>query len=338
MSNESKFKHTLQQWELSERLRHQGKDQKSLVRKITYKIKKTRKEVASFFYINFLLHTKFKKTTPTISANNTAVAQTYTLGRHVNKCTLENKKVLAVVIHAFYFDIFTRIIEKTKSIGIPYALYITTHKAIAQEVSSHIKLLGLDAHIEVYENKGRDILPFLKIINLIKTNGHQVILKLHTKKSPHKFSKGRRWCDSMVDQLLDASVIDKVIENFTTYPTIGLIAPHRHLHLLRYKGGSNMPHITELADKIGYQGNINQQSFVGGTMFYARANAFDSLLKLNIKDTDFEKEPIPIDGTLAHVIERTFGLAANKEGLETVDTKFIKSLNKQSDDLHELIK
>ncbi|MDB0063830.1 rhamnan synthesis F family protein [Gammaproteobacteria bacterium] len=338
MSNESKFKHTLQQWELSERLRHQGKDQKSLVRKITYKIKKTRKEVASFFYINFLLHTKFKKTTPTISANNTAVAQTYTLGRHVNKCTLENKKVLAVVIHAFYFDIFTRIIEKTKSIGIPYALYITTHKAIAQEVSSHIKLLGLDAHIEVYENKGRDILPFLKIINLIKTNGHQVILKLHTKKSPHKFSKGRRWCDSMVDQLLDASVIDKVIENFTTYPTIGLIAPHRHLHLLRYKGGSNMPHITELADKIGYQGNINQQSFVGGTMFYARANAFDSLLKLNIKDTDFKEEPIPMDGTLAHVIERTFGLAANKEGLETVDTKFIKSLNKQSDNSHELIK
>jgi len=338
MSNESKFKHTLQQWELSERLRHQGKDQKSLVRKITYKIKKTRKEVASFFYINFLLHTKFKKTTPTISANNTAVAQTYTLGRHVNKCTLENKKVLAVVIHAFYFDIFTRIIEKTKSIGIPYALYITTHKAIAQEVSSYIKLLGLDAHIEVYENKGRDILPFLKIINLIKTNGHQVILKLHTKKSPHKFSKGRRWCDSMVDQLLDASVIDKVIENFTTYPTIGLIAPHRHLHLLRYKGGSNMPHITELADKIGYQGNINQQSFVGGTMFYARANAFDSLLKLNIKDTDFKEEPIPMDGTLAHVIERTFGLAANKEGLETVDTKFIKSLNKQSDNSHELIK
>ena len=99
-----------------------------------------------------------------------------------------------------------------------------------------------------------------------------------------------------------------------------------------------MPHITELADKIGYQGDINQQSFVGGTMFYARANAFDSLLKLNIKDTDFKEEPISIDGTLAHVIERTFGLAANKEGLETVDTKFIKSLNKQSDNSHELIK
>lgn len=338
MSNESKFKHTLQQWELSERLRHQERGQKSLVRKITYEIKKIRKKVASFFYLNFLLRTKFKKTASAVSANNTAIAQTYTLGRHVNKCTLENKKVLAVVIHAFYFDIFTRIIEKTKAIGIPYTLYITTHKAIAQEVSSHIKLLGLDAHIEVYENKGRDVLPFLKIIDLVKANGHQVILKLHTKKSPHLFSKGRSWCDSMVDQLLDATIVDEVIENFTTYPTIGLIAPHKHLYLLRHKGGSNMPHVTELADKIGYQGNINQQSFVGGTMFYARANAFDSLLKLNIKDTDFEKEPIPIDGTLAHVIERTFGLAANKEGLETVDTKFIKSLNKQSDDLHELIK
>ena len=106
MSNESKFKHTLQQWELSERLRHQERGQKSLVRKITYEIKKIRKKVISFFYLNFLLRTKFKKTASAVSANNTAIAQTYTLGKHVNKCTLENKKVLAVVIHAFYFDIF----------------------------------------------------------------------------------------------------------------------------------------------------------------------------------------------------------------------------------------
>ncbi len=322
MSNESKFKNILQQWEQSERLYHQRKEQTSSDGIIKHRIKRLKKEVINFIYLRFLPYKKAIK-------NNTPISQPSEHREHLKTSNKGSQQVLAVVIHAFYFDIFVRIIEKTGSISTPYTLYITTHQGIAQEVSSYVKSLGLDAHIEVYENKGRDILPFLKIINLIKTNGHQVILKLHTKKSPHKFAKGRSWCDSMVDQLLEETIVDKAIEIFAAYPTIGLISPHRHLYPLGRKAGSNMVRITELADKIGYQGNINQQWFVGGTMFYARANAFDSLLKLEIKDADFEKEPIPMDGTLAHILERFFGIAANKEGLDVVDTRFIKSLNEQ---------
>ena len=202
MSQQSKFKRTLKEWRHFEELRHQEKDRKSLARKITRKIKRQRKAIVNFFYLHFLLPMQTKKNTPNLYRNNAPITQVHTSTQHANTNTEKNQQVLAIVIHAFYFNIFIRIIEKIRSISIPYVLYITTHKGIAQEISSHMKLLGLDAHIKVYENKGRDILPFLKIMELIKANDHQFVLKLHTKKSPQKFKGGINWCDSMVTQLL----------------------------------------------------------------------------------------------------------------------------------------
>ena len=322
MSKKIKFEHALNQWTQTEKLRHQKKSQKSSAKKITHSIKKIRKIVSNFIYLHCL---PYKHT----SKNKASISQPHIPGQHVKTSPENNQKVLAVIIHAFYFDIFTHILEKTRSIGVPYTLYITTHKEIAQKVSSHLKLLGLDAHIKVYENRGRDILPFLRILDLIKANGHHVILKLHTKKSPHILSGRNDWCDGMVDQLLEATIVDKAIENFITHPTIGLIGPHKHLYPLWRKKGSNMVLVKELADKIGCQSDINNQSFVGGTMFYAKANVFDSLLKLNLKTTDFAEEPISVDGTLAHAIERVFGIAASENKLNIVDTKFIKSLSDQ---------
>ena len=331
MLDKPKFEHALQHWKHSEKLHHQKsarihhkkKKSKSLLARFARRIKKLKKASVNFFYLSF---SSYKK----IGKEKAPLPQPCTYRMHVKTSTKENPQVLAVVIHAFYFDIFIHILEKTASISTPYTLYITTHQGIAQEVSSHMKSLGLDAHIEVYNNKGRDVLPFLKIIDLIKTNGHQVILKLHTKKSPHKaFGGGRIWCDNMVDQLLEKRIAGEAIKNFITYPTLGLIAPSNHLYPLWLKGGINMTKVEELAKKIDHQGDIGQLSFVGGTMFYARVNIFNPLLKLDIKDTDFEEEPIPLDGTLAHVIERAFALAVDKEGLETVDTQFIKSLDNQ---------
>lgn len=88
-----------------------------------------------------------------------------------------------------------------------------------------------------------------------------------------------------------------------------------------------MPMIKELADTIGFQGDLAKQSFIGGTMFYARVSLFDRLIKMNIQDADFEQEPISTDGTLAHALERFFGLIVSLEKQEVVDTRFIKSMH-----------
>ncbi len=59
-------------------------------------------------------------------------------------------------------------------------------------------------------------------------------------------------------------------------------------------------------------------SFVAGSMFWVRPSTFEFLLRLPINIQDFEEEPLPPDGALAHAIERLICLVANWNGDKVV--------------------
>jgi lipopolysaccharide biosynthesis protein len=62
-------------------------------------------------------------------------------------------------------------------------------------------------------------------------------------------------------------------------------------------------------------------SFVAGTMFYARTQAILPLLRLQIREEDFEPECGQVDGTFAHAIERAFSYAALAAGFRLGEMK-----------------
>jgi lipopolysaccharide biosynthesis protein len=49
-------------------------------------------------------------------------------------------------------------------------------------------------------------------------------------------------------------------------------------------------------------------------MFWARPAALEPILRLGLNTNDFPEEPIKIDGTLAHAIERLFALGTEQAG------------------------
>ena len=51
--------------------------------------------------------------------------------------------------------------------------------------------------------------------------------------------------------------------------------------------------------------------FPQGTMFWCRSNCLKRIMQLNLKWTDFPEEPIGADGSLAHVLERSFLILAD---------------------------
>jgi lipopolysaccharide biosynthesis protein len=54
--------------------------------------------------------------------------------------------------------------------------------------------------------------------------------------------------------------------------------------------------------------------YFGGTMFWARVDAFSGILGLYLMPDDFQSEHGQIDGTAAHAIERLFGAMVKLDG------------------------
>ena len=92
------------------------------------------------------------------------------------------------------------------------------------------------------------------------------------------------------------------------------------------KIGPNIKNLIKLSRQINYKFDSNKEFFVGGSMFFSTIEAVDPVLELGLSIDMFESKPISIDGTMAHAIERFFGIACSKQCLAIVDINFIQSL------------
>lgn len=238
--------------------------------------------------------------------------------------SVDANKTIAIVIHVHYYDIFISIMERIKTLDVKFKLYITTSKLNYVALCDYFRPRVYNVTIACYENRGRDVLPFIKILNQVKLS-HKYLLKIHTKKSPHRDQDGSAWREKMLDELLDKKIIENINMLFDKYP-IGLIGPENYIYSIKDKSYCNRRNIKKMAKKMKFNSNIDNEFFVGGTMFYASVDALQPILELQLEDNQFEQEPLPLDGSNAHVVERIFGISVAKKKLLLVDTKFAKDL------------
>lgn len=91
-----------------------------------------------------------------------------------------------VVLHAWYLDVLDEALDALAHCGLSLRLVVTTDITMVTQVRQCLQQRGLQAQVEGFENRGRDILPFLRVANRLLDEGEQVVLKLHTKKSTHR--------------------------------------------------------------------------------------------------------------------------------------------------------
>ena len=58
--------------------------------------------------------------------------------------------------------------------------------------------------------------------------------------------------------------------------------------------------------------------FPAGTMFWARTKSISELFDLQLDKKDFPEEKGQVDGTIAHAIERLFGIIPAKKGYKVI--------------------
>jgi lipopolysaccharide biosynthesis protein len=224
--------------------------------------------------------------------------------------------------HFHYPDLLPQFLERLSLNRTKMDLFLTTTaRDKAAEIRKILARLGIkDAEVSVVANRGRDIGPFLD-----KFRNHEsiydVIGHLHGKKSPHVDSSiGDRWREFVLQHLLGgtAPMADVILQHFADDPKLGLVFPEDpHLN--------DWDENREMADALAKRMKIKmplptQFDFPIGTMFWARPQALKSMFDLKLTERDFPPEPLPIDGTILHALERLLPFSNAKAGYRYATT------------------
>jgi GT2 family glycosyltransferase len=242
--------------------------------------------------------------------------------RLLMKSTASTQKV-AIVIHAYYPDILREILKPVRALPKHHKLFVTTVAKHEAEVRTLLKKENLPFSLHVFENRGRDVLPFIKVYPQLRAEGFDLLVKVHTKKSPHR-RDGKRWRKDVLGKLLEKAAFEHSLEAFATDPSLGMVGPAGHYVSMSSYMGGNEAAVLSVGKRLGLDApEIRALGFFAGTMFMARAEALDPILRLRLDEANFDVEAGQLDGTFAHALERAMALsvvASNMRIASTADT------------------
>lgn len=232
-------------------------------------------------------------------------------------------KRTCVVVHAWYLDTFDEILDHLLKSGLDWKLVVTTTAENAAAVNEMLAVRRIEGEVVVSENHGRDILPFLRMANRLLDEGEDVVLKLHTKKSPH-LDNGDQWRRELLSGLVPQAGAAGIAEAFQLDPRLGLVGASGHILPLEGFWGANQAAFDRLCTRLGIDAFANEhQSFISGSMFWLRLEALRPLLDAHLDEWEFEDERGQMDGTLAHAIERLFCVCSENAGYFVADAASI---------------
>ncbi len=228
------------------------------------------------------------------------------------------KPTIAVIAHIYYVDLLDEFLQYFKNIPFRYDLIITTSLRNKEYIETRIYKESTASKLTIlsYENKGRDIAPFIDLLKNYLFQYH-FVCKIHTKKSNHDTNLAG-WRRYLLDNLLGSDkIIEKIIDEFNLDEKLGIIYPVQHPYITFLMKDLQWGENLEIAKKIFPEHIFSPDQkfeFPSGSMFWFRPEALKILQSSTLSIKDFEEEEGQIDGTLAHAIERMLGLLPLESG------------------------
>ena len=225
-----------------------------------------------------------------------------------------NKKI-AIQVHVFYPELLDELYSNMKKVPYDFDLYISTDtNDKKKKIDKFFKDKDINVFVEVFENLGRDILPFiLQLKN--KINEYDYVCHLHTKKSKHS-DFGDNWRKYLYYNLFGTTDnLKSIFYLFEKNKKLGIIYPKTYYILEQSMDlGSNGDKVYELSKRFDIPNNFDNV-FPAGSMFWAKTEAMKPLFEVLDKD-DFEVEDGQVDGTCAHAIERMLVMLPQGRGYD----------------------
>ena len=239
----------------------------------------------------------------------------YLLDRKVLKVVekeYSNTKKVAVHLHTFYVDLLEEFLNQFENFHFDYDLFLTTDtEAKKAEIESILEKNGKIAQVFLTGNRGRDIIPMLKLKE--ELSSYDYIGHFHTKKSPeYPYWVGDSWRNELYQMLIQSA--DNILANLENNDNLGLVIADipsffRYTKIVdpwnenRFADGMN-----ELWERMNLERQIdfnNLSTFIMsyGTFIWFKRDTLKPLFDLELTDDEIPSEPIP-QHTILHSIER----------------------------------
>lgn len=224
---------------------------------------------------------------------------------------------VAVVAHLYYLDLLPEILACRAVLPDGAPLHLTVPMDRAEEARRLVRDVP-SVIVHPSENRGRDIAPFVSLLNAGTFDCYDAVLKLHTKRSPHLLDGEVR------RRLLFAALAGERNATWRSLaaferPDTGVVGWRPCYREARAYWMENEARVRDVATAMGVLASAVRLGFFEGSMFWFRPAALARLRALQLKTDDFEPEARQLDGTLHHAIERCFTISAWADGYRVCD-------------------
>lgn len=221
---------------------------------------------------------------------------------------------IAVVIHAFYPDVFQEIAGYLEKVNTPIDIYITTPHSLEKFSWQDSRLQA----IEVTVNLGMDVLPFLLVVEKYNLWKYDLVIKLHTKNNLNQNSTNMMRI--YLDTLLTDDALSAIALSMKQH-IVGLWGPlafARHIDKLIYKNREKLERFKSITQCYYPESGV---MFFAGTMFGIKGHLLKMLSaqckKINhlIKNEKI-KQSTYSDGSYVHALERFFPILVKSQAYD----------------------
>jgi lipopolysaccharide biosynthesis protein len=231
-------------------------------------------------------------------------------------------KAIAIVAHVFYPELLDKILLHrdilSDAVGTTVELHLTAPPHLQVAIQQRLPLIDR-THIHVMPNRGRDIAPFLILLNSGTLDHYDAVLKLHTKRSPHLWTGNLR--RRLLYTLLAGNVrqVQRILLLFDN-PETGVVGWQQSFRNTPSWWMANQPRVADLTTRTVPPLKA-VVGFFEGSMFWVRPKALEPLKTLALVHGDFETEEGQVDGALHHAVERMFTLSAWGAGFSVLSIR-----------------
>ena len=248
----------------------------------------------------------------------------------------EKKKKIALILYIYYEDQVEVCLKDALKLAMTADVFVVCSRSDtlrkAREFFSGDKFRKIDFILK--QNKGRDLSSYLIDARFV-FDQYDYVCYFHDKKSPQLANRYtvRDFYEHCTGSILDSeNSVLRVIREFEENPKLGLLVPSPLNWGPFYTSEYYLnPQNRELMHKLleDLKLNVPFDDFPVapyGDFFWVRSAAVKPLFNKNWSYDDLPEEPLPVDGTILHALERIIPFCVQSAGYYT---SWLNSLSTQ---------